>query len=558
MAYVDALIDREKNTIHVVERDKNGQRHYVDFPSKYVVYWPSERGKFTSIYGTKLDRFQTNKLKDFQKECNMLPKAKLHESDINPVFRCLYDNYKSLPAPELHIGFFDIEVDWDPERGWSSTEDAFSQITAISLYLNWMDRNITLVIKPRNMSTKLAQSIVDEFEDTILCVDEKELLSTFLDLIDDVDVLSGWNSEGFDIPYIHNRIIQVLGKEYTRKLCLWNRFPRKREYESYGRPTITYDLVGRIHMDYLQLYRKNTYHEMHSYRLDYVGEYEVGDKKTQYEGSLDKLYNEDFKRFIEYNRQDVMLLVKIDRKNKFIELSNNLAHENCVLMQTTMGAVALLDQAIVNEAHDLGLIVPSRSRDSGPDVIEDGETDISGVVGAYVADPKEGMHDWIGGVDINSLYPSAIRALNMSPETIVGHIRPESTDRQVMARMKQEKRSFADAWNSQFGTLEYQQVMDQMMLPITVDFEDGTSVVVTGSELYEMVFSSGKRLMLSANGTIFSNEKPGIIPGLLARWYAERKQLQAEMRSYGDLAGSGLMLDEDLAAQVRQILKDSS
>jgi DNA polymerase elongation subunit (family B) len=310
-------------------------------------------------------------------------------------------------------------------------------------------------------------------------------------------------------------------------------------------------------MDYLQLYRKNTYHEMHSYRLDYVGEYEVGDKKTQYEGSLDKLYNEDFKRFIEYNRQDVMLLVKIDRKNKFIELSNNLAHENCVLMQTTMGAVALLDQAIVNEAHDLGLIVPSRSRDSGPDVIEDGETDISGVVGAYVADPKEGMHDWIGGVDINSLYPSAIRALNMSPETIVGHIRPESTDRQVMARMKQEKRSFADAWNSQFGTLEYQQVMDQMMLPITVDFEDGTSVVVTGSELYEMVFSSGKRLMLSANGTIFSNEKPGIIPGLLARWYAERKQLQAEMRSYGDLAGSGLMLDEDLAAQVRQILNDA-
>ena len=539
--YIDAFLEREKNQILVVERNKAGKRIFNVHNTKYSVYWPGPRGKIPNIHGNLCEKFQTSKLKEFTREINMLPKNSLHESDINPIFRCLYDNYKNAPSPEQHVGFFDIEVDFDPLRGFSSPDDAFSPITAISVYLAWMQRNFTMVIKPKGMSQETAEEIVAKFEDTVLCESEKELLEIFLDLIDDVDILSGWNSEGFDIPYIHNRIVQVLGKEETRRLCLWGKFPKRREYEAYGRETITYDLVGRIHMDYLQLYRKHTYHEMHSYRLDFVGEYEVGDKKTHYEGSLDSLYNNDFERFIEYNRQDVLLLVKIDSKNKFIDLSNNLAHENCVLLATTMGAVGLIDQAIVNEAWDLGFIVPNRKRDdfrndSGSSDDDDEEININGVVGAYVADPNPGMHDWIGGVDINSLYPSAIRALNMSPETIIGHIRPESTDKLITKRMRDEKKSFADAWNGMFGTLEYNQVMNQDLTPVTVDFEDGSTSTVSTSELYDYVFNSGKKLTLSANGTIFTLEKSGIIPGLLARWYAERKELQAEMRKYAKLA----------------------
>ena len=544
--YVDALIDKEKNTISVVERDQKGKRQYMQYPTKYMVCWPSNKGKVTSIYGKTCDRFQTNKVKEFQREVNMLSKNVLHEADINPIFRCLYDNYKKAPSPNLHIAFFDIEVDFDPDRGFSTPDDAFSQITAISLYLNWLDRNFTMVLKPKTLDHESAVAIANKFDDTVICENEKELLELFLSLIDDADVLSGWNSEGFDIPYIHNRIVQVLGKEETKKLCLWNKYPRKREYEAFGRKTNTYDLVGRVHLDYLQLYRKHTYHEMHSYRLDFVGEYEVGDKKIPYEGSLDRLYNNDFEKFIAYNRQDVMLLVKIDAKNKFIDLSNNLAHENCVLLQTTMGAVALLDQAIVNEAHDLGFVVPNRKRDEtassddSNDADDDDNDSPHGVVGAYVAEPKEGIHEWIGGVDINSLYPSAIRALNMSPETIIGHIRPESTDIVISKRIKKEKRSFADAWNGMFGTIEYNQVMNQDVAPIIVDFEDGSSSTVSASELYDLVFKSGKKLMLSANGTIFTYERSGIIPGLLARWYAERKQLQAEKSKYAKLADEEL------------------
>jgi DNA polymerase elongation subunit (family B) len=150
---------------------------------------------------------------------------------------------------------------------------------------------------------------------------------------------------------------------------------------------------------------------------------EVGESKTVYEGTLDQLYNNDFRKFIEYNRQDTALLNKLDKKLKFIDLANTIAHENTVLLQTTMGAVAVTEQAIVNEAHHRGMIVPSR-----PKRDEDANNQAAG---AYVAYPKKGLHDWIGSMDINSLYPSVIRALNMGPETIVGQLRQDYTKEEL-------------------------------------------------------------------------------------------------------------------------------
>jgi DNA polymerase elongation subunit (family B) len=221
---------------------------------------------------------------------------------------------------------------------------------------------------------------------------EGEMLDTFLNLIEDADVLSGWNSEGFDIPYTVNRVTKVLSKEDTRRFCLWNQYPKKREYEKYGKSAVTYDLIGRVHLDSLELYRKYTYEERHTYRLDAIAEYELGKTKTQYEGTLDQLYNNDFKKFIEYNRNDTMLLEELDSKLKFLDLANTLAHECTVLLQTTMGAVAVTEQAIINEAHRRGLIVPNRiQREPGSEP----------AAGAYVAFPKKGIHEWIGSLDIN-------------------------------------------------------------------------------------------------------------------------------------------------------------
>ena len=439
---------------------------------------------------------------------------------MNTVFRCISDYYLDAPVPKLNIGFFDIEVDFNKDLGFAPPHDPFNMITAVGVHLNWLDKTICLVIKPKGMSQEEAEEIVGTFDDVILMDSEEELLQTFLELIDDTDILSGWNSEGFDIPYITNRIARVLGKDYTRKLCLWDQFPKKRKYEAYGKEQETYDLTGRVHLDYLQLYRKYTYHEMHSYSLDAISEYELGDKKIDYEGTLDQLYNNDFKKFIEYNIQDTDLLRKLDDKLQFIDLSNVLAHANGVLLPNTMGAVAQTDQAIVNHAHGLGLIVPDKVRGQEHEK----------AAGAYVANPVKGMHDWIGSMDLNSLYPSILRACNMSPECIIGQVRQTLTNVEIEAFRKRFKENpIARHWEGKFACQEYELVMARdREVDLIIDFEDGKSYTASGAEIYDLVFQNGKPWCITSNATIFTFEKQGVVPGLLERWYAERKELQAK------------------------------
>jgi len=530
MSYVDCLLDRAKDRIHVVERVR-GERVYQEYPAKYVFYYNDPRGKFRTIYDTPVSRFSTHNSKEFHKELKANNKKDTWESDINPVFRCLEEHYLGRESPKLQTAFFDIEVDFDPVLGFSKPEDPFNAITAISVYLDWLDRMVTLVVPPKSLSWETAQEIASRYDNCFLFDRERDLLDTFLSLIEDADILSGWNSEGFDIPYTVMRIQRVLTKDDTRRFCLWGQFPKPRTFERFGAENITFDLIGRVHMDYMQLYRKYTYEERHSYSLDAIAEYELDERKTQYEGTLDQLYNKDFPTFIEYNRQDTMLLAKLDKKLRFLDLANELAHDNTVLLATTMGAVAVTEQAIINEAHQQGLVVQNRkNRDESND---------TQAAGAYVAFPKKGMHDWIGAIDINSLYPSAIRSLNMACETIIGQLRPIMTDRYIKEKIDAGA-TFADAWENMFGSLEYTAVMaGEVGTEITIDWETGGSDVMSAADVWRMIFDSNQPWILSANGTIFKYDKKGIVPGLLERWYAERKELQAkkkEAETYEDKA----------------------
>jgi DNA polymerase elongation subunit (family B) len=524
--------DRENDIVNVVERDPVKGRIFQQYPAKYLFYYPDVKGKHNSIFGTPLSKVTSRSYKEHMKEQRIHSGRKLFESDINPVFRCLEENYLGKDAPKLNVAFFDIEVDFDPERGYATPDDAFMPITAIAVHLQWLDTLICLAVPPKTLTMEQALEQVKDFPNTILFQNEYELLDTFLTLIEDADVLSGWNSEGFDIPYTVNRVIKALSKEDTRRFCLWNQFPKRREYEKYGKTSVTYDIIGRVHLDSLALYRKYTYEERHSWKLDSVAEDELGERKTQYEGTLDQLYNNDFKTFIEYNRQDCAILEKLDKKLKFIDLANTIAHENTVLLQTTMGAVAVTEQAIINEAHSLGLIVPSRTKQDDKDITDDddGPSDTQ-AAGAYVAYPKKGLHDWIGSMDINSLYPSVIRALNMGPETIIGQLRQEYTKAEISAKMAKGS-SFAASWEGKFGSNEFELVMSKdIAQDITVDWEDGKSDVLTGAQIYSLIYENNNPWLLSANGTIFTVEKEGIIPGLLARWYKERKELQKKLKA---------------------------
>ena len=530
MPYVDAMFDRDQDIIRVVER-RDGKRHYTEYPAKYTFYYKDPKGKYKSVYGDPLSRIVAKNTKDFRKEVAINRDKDLFESDINPIFQCLSENYLNQDAPKLNIAFFDIETDFDPERGFADPADPFMGITSVSVYLQWLETMVCLAVPPKTLTMEQAQKEVEGLEGVVLFEDEGEMLNTFLDLIQDADILSGWNSEGYDIPYTVNRVSRVLSKDDTRRFCLWGQLPKKREYEKYGKQAVTFDLVGRVHLDSLELYRKYTYEERHSYRLDAIGEIEVGENKVPYEGTLDQLYNNDFRKFIEYNIQDTALLDKLDKKLRFIDLSNSIAHENTVLLQTTMGAVAVTEQGIINEAHNRGLQVPNRPKRD--------DTENTQAAGAYVAFPKKGLHKWIASMDLNSLYPSVIRALNMAPETIVGQIRPEISDARVHEDMTLKKKSFAGSWEGRFNVEEYDMVMQKRKdVALTVDWEDGRSDVLSGAEIYQLIFDSQMPWMLSANGTIFTTEFEGVIPGILKRWYAERKDMQKMLKKAKDAGNS--------------------
>lgn len=532
----------------MVGRDKNGRRTFETLKPDYSFYYADPNGQYKSIYGESLNKITVNSFKSFQREQKQLSARKLFETDIKPVFKALEQNYLGSDLPILHKAPIDIETGFSEERGFASPDDPHQPITAISVNYDWLDQMITLVLKPQGMTDEEAEKICQRFENCFLFTDEGELLKTFYDVIDDTDILYTWNGEGFDIPYIVNRTIKVLGKEYTRKFSHWDMLPKKRTYEKYGKEQNTYDLSGRVHLDYLNLYRKYTYHEMHSYRLDAIGEYELGENKIPYEGTLDALYNNDFEKFIAYNRQDVALLTKLENKLKFIDLTNILAHENCVLFSTTMGAVGLTDQALVLEAHRRGMQVPARVGGYG---------ESKKIAGAYVANPKRGLSKWLGTVDITSLYPSVIRALNMSPETLVAQIRQDMTndrlrnahnDSDSSEEYDEDDETNADKWGDLFACLEYTEVMNQTDTKLLVDVEgEDEPVEMTAKEIYEWIFENESNLCMSANGTIFKTDVEGLIPGLLTTWFADRKEMQKKKKEYDKLVQENYNNPEKLA-----------
>jgi len=536
MTYVDAI--KVKDTIYIAERDANGKRITQQYPATYTLYKKQPHGEHTSIYGDSLTKYTFGTYQDHRNAVNGAQPSTLFEHDINPVFSFLEEHYSNAPLPMLHVAFFDIEVDFDPNIGFSSPEDPYCAVNAISVHQSWTGQNHTVVLKPKTIRktlmingkevTKLvplteeeAVEICNKFENTILCRDEIELYNKFFELIYDADILSGWNSTGFDIPYLVRRLEKIKHTEKNKKFCLWDQKPRKRNFEKFGKEQFTYDLFGRVHLDYLDLYQKHTYHEMHSYSLDAVGEYEVKERKVAYAGSLDMLYKADFEKFIEYNRQDVMVLVKIDKKNKFIELSNNLAHEMTVTLQTTLGSVALIESAICKEIHSQGLIAPSKKKPSG---------ESTSVAGAYVATPIKGLHNWVGSVDINSLYPSVIRALNISPETIVGQIRLTETMTHISDYLNEKStNTLAEAWGDFFGVHEYNKLMRKSPdEKIIVDLEDGSALEQSVEDWFNSIHDEDSSMCVSSNGTLFRIDKKGIIPGLLERWYNERVIIRKE------------------------------
>jgi DNA polymerase elongation subunit (family B) len=503
--FVGAYYNSYNEEVLVWERDSSQpelQRTLKRYDAPYYFYVPDVDGDFTSIFhGEKLSRLVFDSKQAFDAGLAQYATRRKHESDLGPAEKVLMANYYNLDAPRVHYTLLDIEVDYDRDLGFSSPENPYAPINAITFFHQWNKKYVTLAVPPKSWKGKDWDALLDKTlpSDVTLFETEKELLKAILIEIDNSDVLSGWNSDFFDMPYLVKRVEMVLGKEATKHWCFKGTpAPRFEEVERFNEKRTTVRLYGRSHLDYLQLFKKFAFGGRSSYALKNIADEELPDlPKLEYTGGLDDLYNDDFNFFLRYNIRDTEILDGLDEKFKYLELANEITHANTVTLDGAMGSVRLIDTGIVNYCHnELKLIVPDRNNKVGPKI-----------EGALVLNPKVGLHEWIGSVDINSLYPSTMRSLNISPEKIIGQFTKNTNIMQI------------DGEEDWIGISNGDDLLHVLY------FEDESYAEHTGKEWQEIL--KAKKWSISAFGTVFDQGNgQGVIPGLLTSWYAERKQLQ--------------------------------
>ena len=280
---------------------------YLQLPYKKYAYVKNRNGQHISLYGDRLKR-----VTGFDKD-----DPTLHESDIPPMTRFLVDQYTDSDESSTghRVMFFDIEV--EVTEGFPDVQKAYNPITSIALYDCITEKYFTYCFDPhKRIESYEKDNEVVEFYET-----EYEMLNQFFQKYLEIrpTIISGWNSEFFDIPYLYNRAVRILGPELANLLSPISQVI----YSEYKKK---HTIAGVSSLDYLQLYRQFTFTMQSSYRLDYIGEVEVGMKKVSYEGTLNDLYDNDLQTFIDYNIRDVKILVELDKKLNFIEIARGIAH----------------------------------------------------------------------------------------------------------------------------------------------------------------------------------------------------------------------------------------
>jgi DNA polymerase elongation subunit (family B) len=302
---------------------------------------------------------------------------------------------------QICIVTIDIEVEC--ENGFPNPKDAAEPMLSITM--------------KNHQNKKIIVWGLHEFQnhrddvDYRMCKDEADLLFKFLDTwsIIQPDVITGWNTEFFDIPYLCNRIAKVLGDDMVNKLSPWGKVHEREVYQM-GRNHQVYNIYGVAALDFFDLYRKFTYTNQERYTLDHIAFVELGERKdgNPYE-TFKEWYQKDYQSFIEYNIQDVEIVDKLEDKMRLIELCLTMAYDGKVNMTDVLGQVRYWDVVIYNHLRKKKIVIPQKTEHEKSEKFE----------GAYVKDPQVGMHNWVMSFDLNSLYPHLIMQYNISPETLV-------------------------------------------------------------------------------------------------------------------------------------------
>ena len=345
---------------------------------------------------------------------------------------------------------------------------------------------------------------------------ESELLKSILRYWMDVKptIVTGWNTNNFDIPYLYNRISKVLGEEFANALS-------PIQIVKYNPNKKMYRIAGVSSLDYLDLYRKFTYTQQSSYRLDHIGTLEVGLGKVEYEGTLDDLYKNDIDKFIEYNLNDVKIVKALDEKLKLIDLAKGVSHLGRIPYEEVYFSSRYIEGAMLVYLRSLNLVAPSKL----PNVSYDGSD--GRFSGAYVKSPEPGRYDWVFDLDLTSMYPSIIMSLNMSPETKIGKI---------------------NGWDAE----EFIKGVDKHH-----SVEKDGKVIQTFSSGQLKDFFNKNNVSISSNGVIYDLSKKGVIPAILEKWFNERVEYRGLAKKYGEEGNDELYGYFNRRQHVQKILLNS-
>jgi len=368
------------------------------------------------------------------------------------------DNYRGMvdyDLDKIKIGYIDIET--SSEHGFPDVRNANEEVLAISYRCG------------KSFKTYGCQEYTpSEGVQYIHCENETRLLENFvLDWsMNYPDIITGWNSRFFDIPYLVNRIVRVLGEKMAKKLSPWGWY-KENEITLFGnRKQQIFDLVGISSIDYMDAYKKFTYVNQESYSLNHIAYAELGEKKLDYSeySSLHELYQTNFQKFVDYNVHDVVLLERLEEKMKLLEMIISLAYMAKCNFNDVFSPVKMWDCIICNHLKDQQIVVPPKKH----------ETKLEAYEGAYVKTPQIGRHKWVASFDLNSLYPHLIMQYNISPETLVG-MHPESG-----------------------------------LVNALLDKE------------FDVAFLKEKNLTMTPNGSLYTRKKQGFLPALMEKMYTDR------------------------------------
>lgn len=481
--YRNVCYNPRDESVTLLTWDDNGERVMIDVSfNPYLYVETSLDSDSKSIFDTPLKKrlFKDTRIRNtFIKECGT---NRIFEN-IRPEQQFLIDTYwkqnDSLEFAQhpLRIQYVDIEV-YCPDV-FPTPDQANEPINVITVYDSIDKRFYT-------WGTKRLEKKIPNC-DYVYCETEHQLLECYINYVrrSVPDIISGWNSEGFDMPYIINRSVRVLGEESIKQLSPVENIYSRMVTGAFGKEQQRWYISGVSCVDYLDVYKKFSIGLRESYKLDAIAELELGERKVDYGNTnLSALADDDWQTFVEYNVQDVNLLVKMEDKLRYLELLRMLAYTGLTTIESAMGTLSVITGATVIKARSKGLVVPTFIKDN----INAGKYE-----GAYVGEPQRGFQQDVISFDANSLYPNTMISLNLSPETKVGKITDKDKEH------------------------------------VYISHVTGKNFKLTHDKFLD--FINKEDIAISKAKILFSQKKKGIMPEIVDSIYQQRVQVKKELKS---------------------------